>query len=228
MSVAVLVGLVASALSLYAPIPQIVRAVRSRSVEGISWNSLVLSLMTFTLWVVYAVAVADAIQIINNTLALVLLCVLGVTVIRTGEVRSYWTALIALFASAVVSILVVDQANSLTLAMVGTLASTCRLLPQARLAVSGAPLWGLCPWSTVIGWLSMVAWTCYGLLVGDHGLAVCSGLATAMQTAIVAYRLPPRRTLSSLAAGRLGPSVAQLVAPASARFPYRGGYQLAA
>lgn len=118
--------------------------------------------------------------------------------------------------------------NSFTLAMVGTLISSGRLLPQTRLAVSGAPLWGLCPWSTLLAWLAMAAWVAYGCVVGDHGVAVCSAVALSMQSAIVAYRLPARRTLDSLAGGRLGGGVAQLVSPASVRFPYRGSYKLAA
>jgi hypothetical protein len=49
-----------------------------------------------------------------------------------------------------------------------------------------------------------------------------------MQSAIVAHRLPPRRTLASLAGGRLGRPVAHLVAPVSARFPHQDSYKLAA
>lgn len=225
---ALLVGLLASLLSLAAPLPQIARAVRSRSVEGVSWGSLVLSLMTFTLWVVYGFAVADTIQVINNTLALVLLCVFGAMVIRTRAARAYLTVALALFGSAALAILVVEHANSLTLALVGTVVSTLRLVPQARLAVSGAPLWGLCPWSTLLGWVGLVVWTAYGVLARDPGLTACCALATALQTAIVVHRLPLRRTLASLAGGRLGARVARAAAPAAARLPYRGGYDLAA
>ncbi|MGA8209111.1 MAG: SemiSWEET family transporter [Nocardioidaceae bacterium] len=228
MSVAVLLGLAASALSLYAPVPQIVRALRTRSAEGLVWSSLVLSLMTFTVWVVYAVAVADHIQIVNNVLGLVLLVVMAQAALRAGTSGSYWSAALAVLATAVACTLLVGLTSPWTLALLGTVASSSRLFPQARLAMSGASLWGLCPWSTLLGWLGMASWVAYGLVVGDLGVTVASGLAVVMQSAIVACRLPVRRTLASLAAGRLGATVAHLVAPAATYLPYRTSYDLAA
>ncbi len=228
MSVVVLVGLLASSLSLYSTVPQVLRAARTRSAEGVSWNSLVLSLATFTLWAVYAVAIADAIQLVNNTIALVLLVALAVVVIRAGVARTYWSAVFAVFATAAASIVLLDRTNSFTLAMVGTTISSLRMVPQTRLALSGAPLWGLCPWSTVLAWLGMAMWLTYAVLVGDHALAMCSGIAIGMQTAIVVHRLPLRRTLASLAGGRLGTPVAHMLGPVSARFPHQDSYKLAA
>ncbi len=228
MSVVVLVGLVASFFSLCAPVPQILRAARSRSAEGVSWNSMVMSLMTFTVWAVYSCAVADGIQIVNNLLGLGLLIALAVAVLRAGVTGTYWTAVAAVLGTVAVSSVVVDLTSPFTLAILGTLASSSRLFPQARVALSGAPLWGLCPWSTVLTWLGMAGWAVYGVAVGDPGVAVCSVVAVALQSAILRHRLPPRRTLHSVARGRLGDSMAQLAAPASARFPYRGSYKLAA
>lgn len=228
MSVVTVVGVLASALSLYATVPQVLRAARSRSAEGVSWNSLVLSLATFTLWVVYAFAVADVIQLVNNTIALLLLAALAVVVVRTGVTRSSWTAVAAVFVSGAASILLLDHTNAFALAMVGTTISSLRMLPQTRLALSGAPLWGLCPWSTLLAWLGMAAWLVYAVLVADHALTLTSIIALTMQSAIVAHRLPPRRTLASLAGGRLGRPVAVLAAPVSARFPHQDSYKLAA
>jgi uncharacterized protein with PQ loop repeat len=227
-SVVVLVGLLASSLSLYATVPQVLRAARTGSAEGVSWNSLVLSLATFTLWAVYAVAVADAIQLINNTIALVLLAALAVVVIRAGVARTYWSAVFAVFVTAAASIVVLDHTSAFTLAMVGTTISSLRMVPQTRLALSGAPLWGLCPWSTLLAWLGMAMWLLYAVLVSDHALAMCSTIGIVMQSDIVAHRLPLRRTLASLAGGRLGDPVAQMMAPVAARFPMQDSYKLAA
>lgn len=228
MSVVVLVGALASAVSLYATVPQVLRAARTRSAEGVSWGSLVLGVATMTLWVVYAFAVADSIQIINNTVALVLLVVLAVVVLRAGVSRSWWSVVAAIFGSALAAIWLVDVANSLTLAMVSTTLSSLRMVPQTRIALRNGPLWGLCPWATVLAWLGMVLWAAYGVLVADLALALCSVIAAAMQTAIMARRLPPRRTLAALAQGRLGRPVAALAAPVAARFPTQKGYELAA
>jgi uncharacterized protein with PQ loop repeat len=224
----VFLGALASLVSLYATVPQVLRAARTRSAQGVSWGSLVLGLATFTLWCVYASSVADRIQLVNNGIALVLLGALAVVVVRAGVARTYWSAVAVIFATAVVSIWLVDVANSFTLAMVGTVLSSLRMLPQTRLAISRAPLWGLCPWATLLGWLGMVLWLAYALAVGDLPFALCSVIGLLMQSAILAFRLPPRRTLASLAGGRLGQPVAALVAPVSARFPHQGGYGLAA
>ena len=197
--------------------------------EGISWASVLLNLATMTLWSVYAVAVADAIQIINNALALVLLAALAVVVMRAGVPRRAWGPVAVVFASALASIWLVDVANSFTLAMVGTAASSLRMLPQARLAVSGAPLWGLCPVSLLLSWAGTALWLCYGMMVVDVALSLVSVVLLVMQSVVLAYRLPMRRTLASLARGRLGQPVAQLVSPLSARLPEkRDGYKLAA
>lgn len=228
-SVVVLVGSAASLFSLYATVPQVVRAARTRSVEGVSWSSILLSMATFTLWCVYAVAVSDAIQVVNNTLAVVLLLALAVVVVRAGAPRQVWTPLGVVFAAGLASFWLLDVANSFTLAMVGTAASSIRMLPQARLALSRAPLGGLCPWSTLLGWAGTVLWVVYGVLARDWPLTVCCVVLCAMQSVVVAHRLPPRRTLASLAAGRLGRPVARFVAPISARLPQqKERYELAA
>lgn len=225
----VVVGVAASLVSLYSTVPQLIRAARTRSADGVSWDSLVLSLATFTLWCVYAVAVADSIQLVNNTIALLLLVALAVVVARAGVARSSWSAVVAVFGSAAASIWLLDVANSFTLAMVGTTISSLRMVPQTRLALSRAPLWGLCPWSTLLAWLGMLLWLAYAVMVGDLALAICSFVGMSMQSAIVAHRLPPRRTLASLAGGRLGRPMARLAGPISMRFPHRQeSYQLAA
>ncbi|HEU4513467.1 MAG TPA: PQ-loop domain-containing transporter [Nocardioidaceae bacterium] len=221
MSVVMLVGAVAAALSVYATVPQVLRAARTRSVEGVSWSSTLLSLGTMTLWAVYAVAVSDAMQIVNNTLALLLLAALAVVVMRAGVPSSAWLPVAIVFATALASIWVVDVANSFTLAMVGTVASSMRMLPQTRLAVSGAPLWGLCPWSVLLAWSGTALWLLYALMAWDVALAICCSVLLVMQTVVVVYRLPLRRTLASLAAGRLGRPVARVAAPLSQRLPQR-------
>ncbi len=217
--VSVLLGAIASCFSLSATVPQVVRAARTRSVEGLSWASVVLSLATFTLWCVYAFAVADSVQIVNNALAFSLLVVLAVVVVRAGGARSSFSAMLTIVASACAALLLLDVTNSFVLAMCATTLSSLRMVPQTRLALSRAPLWGLDPWATLLAWIGMLLWLGYGLLVGDDALAICSGIAIVLQSLILAFRLPPRRTLASLAGGRLGALVARLVRPVAVRFP---------
>lgn len=216
-----LIGAVATLLSLYATVPQVLRAARTRSADGVSWSSIMLSMATMTLWGVYAFAVADEIQIVNNALALVLLAALAVVVIRAGVPRGAWMPVVVVFVTGIGAVWLVDVANSFTLAMVGTAISSLRMVPQARLALSGASLWGLCPWSTLLAWCGSALWVCYGVLAEDLPLAVCSVILVVMQSVVVVHRLPLRRTLASLAGGRLGTRVARAVTPLSVRLPER-------
>jgi len=226
------VGAVASLVSVSATVPQVVRAFRSRSAEGVSWASLLLSLATFTLWCVYAAAVADEVQLVNDALGFGLLVALAVVVMRAGG-AGWWSggaaASLVVVAAAGVSLTVVSLLGPLVLAMLGTVSSSLRMWPQTRLALAGAPLWGLDPWATVLTWLGMLSWLSYGVLVADHALALASLAGLLMQSTITAFRLPPRRTLHSVAGGRLGPRAARIVLPAASRFPVRtGDYDLAA
>lgn len=229
--VSLVLGAVASTFSLSATVPQVVRAARTRSVEGVSWGSVVLSLATFTLWVVYAFAVADRVQIVNNVIAFGLLVALAVVVVRAGGARTSWTAVLAVVLSAAVAVVTVDVLNSFVLAMCATTVSSLRMVPQTRLALSRVPLGGLDPWATVLAWMGMLLWSFYGLAVGDVGVLLCSAIALVMQSAILAVRLPPRRTLHAVAAGRLGVPVSRVAGPVARRFPLpvvASDYELAA
>jgi uncharacterized protein with PQ loop repeat len=208
----------------------VLRAARTRSVEGLSWGSVVLSLATFTLWCVYALAVADGVQVVNNFLAFGLLVALAAVVVRARGARSSWTAVGAVVASAAVAVLTLDVLNSFVLAMAATTISSVRMVPQTRLALARVPLTGLDPWATVLAWWGMLLWLGYGVLVGDLGVGLCSLIALVMQSVIVAVRLPPRQTLAAVAAGRLGGPLARAAGPLARRFPVPvpGDYELAA
>ena len=228
--VSLVLGAVASLFSLSATVPQVVRAARTRSVEGLSWGSVVLSLATFTLWCVYALAVADGVQIVNNFVAFALLVALAVVVDPAGGAGTSWTAVAAVGGSAAAAALTLDLLNPFVLAMAATTVSSVRMVPPTRLALARVSLTGLDPWATVLAWWGMLLWLAYGALVGDVGVGLCSLIALVMQSVILAVRLPPRRTLGSVAGGRLGRVMARVAGPLARRFPVRtaGDYELAA
>ena len=122
----------------------------------------------------------------------------------------------------------VDVSNSFTLAMVGTTISSLRMVPQTRLALSRAPLWGLCPWSTVLVWLGMALWLAYAVMVGDVAVALCSVIGLVMQSAILAFRLP--RAVPSPRSPPDGWAPRSPGSPARSRraSPHQRSYQLAA
>jgi uncharacterized protein with PQ loop repeat len=219
--VLVVLGAVASFFGLFSNVPQILRALRDRAAEGVSWSGLLMNLGSSVLWAVYAAAVVDHVLLAYNAAAIGLLVVL-VAAMLAAEGRSSWSGLLtALFALGVAGAAALTAALSpVALALAGSGLSSVRMWPQARLALSRVPLWGLDPWATALGWIGWLLWAGYGVAVGDSALALCSLVGLTMHSIVVAFRLPPRRTLHSIAGGRLGPVVAQVAGPVSGRFPF--------
>ncbi len=213
-------GAVASFFSLSSTVPQIVRAARHRSAEGVSWSSLVLNLSSCVLWGVYGAAAVDQVLLATNLVAVGLLVVLAVVLLSAAG-RSCWYALLLTAAGSVVGLLAAVAAvvDPFPLAMAAMVLTSMRMWPQARLAVARVPLWGLDPWATALGWVGWLLWSVYGVAAGDTAVGVCSIVGLVLHSVVCAFRLPPRRTLHSIANGRLGPLVAQVAAPVSSRFP---------
>jgi uncharacterized protein with PQ loop repeat len=230
--VLVMLGAVASLFSLSSFVPQVHRALRSRCVDGLSSGSLLLTLCALVLWSVYAVAVVDDVQLVNDSISIGFAALLMFALLRAKTASRGGDALAALVTTAVagaVAIAVEQVFSSFVLAMLGTAVSSVRLWPQTRLALTGAPLGGLDPWAMVLGWLGWLLWAAYGLAAGDHPLALCSVTGLVMQSTITAYRLPPRRTLHAVGRGRLGPVPARLARWIAGWFPLRpDDYELAA
>jgi uncharacterized protein with PQ loop repeat len=222
--VLVVLGAVASFFSLSSTVPQVHRAFRARSAEGLSWAALLMNLAALVLWGVYAAVVADDLQVVYNTVSFALAVALALAVLRARGC-GWWPGVVGALATVVVSgaaaLLVVEVFGPLVLAMVGTAVSSVRMWPQTRLALTRAPLWGLDPWATALGWLGWLLWVAYGVGAGDHALTIASAAGLSMASVVAAFRLPPRRTLHSIAGGRLGPLAARVVVPVSGRWPLR-------
>ncbi len=217
----VVLGAAASFFALSSTVPQIVRTFEDRSAEGLSWSALLMNLGSTVLWAVYSAVVVDHVMLAYNAIAVGLLGVLAVALV-VAEGRRWSTALCTgAFALAVAGVATVTAAvDDVALALMASVVTSVKMWPQARLAMSRVPLWGLDPWATALGWLGWLLWAAYGVAVGDSALALCSLIGLTMHSIVVAFRLPPRRTLHSIAGGRLGPVVAQVAGPVSGRFPF--------
>ena len=218
----VVLGAVASFFALSSTVPQILRTFADRSAEGVSWSALFMNLFATVLWAVYSAAVVDQVMLAYNAIAVGLIVVLAAA-LGVAEGRPWWSAVLAgIVMLAVAGAGAVTVADDLVvLALVASLVTSVKMWPQARLALSGVPLWGLDPWATALGWMGWLLWAGYGLAVGDTALASCSLAGLVLQSVVLAVRLPPRRTLHSIAAGRLGAVAAQVAGPVSGRFPFR-------
>ncbi len=214
----VVLGAAASFFALSSTVPQILRASREGSADGVSWGSLLLNLSSAVWWGVYSVVVTDHVMLAYNVVAVGLLLALAVAV-SVAEGRSAWSGLltVAFTVAAAAAATVTVAVSPLALALSGTLLTSVKMWPQARLALARVPLWGLDPWATALGWVGGLLWAAYGVAVGDVAMALCSVVALALQSVVVAFRLPPRRTLRSILHGRLGPVAAQVVGSVASR-----------
>ena len=205
-------------LSLLTQLPQVLRARRTGITDGLSTGSLALSLLCCALWCSYGFGALDLAQIANNLVGLVLLSLLAHALVLAGVLR-LWQGLSLLMGSVGAAASLATLTSPVAAAAVATAIGTCAKVPQVRIALSGAPLWGLHPWTVLLGMVGPAIWIGYGLTVGDGVVVLSSTVSGALATIIVWRRLPPRRTLWSLAAGRLGPRVAKAAAAICARLP---------
>lgn len=212
MNIALIVGLIASLIGLAATIPQVIRA-RRTSVDGLSWGSQLLTLATCTIWGVYGLFIFDGIQIFNNAAALILNGLLAAAIIAAQPTRRPAQALGVIVVTAIAAVMVAWLISPLTVGMIGSVIGSVRLVPQLRLALTGQPLWGLDPWAVQLALGSSGIWLAYGLAAADIAVISSAGLAVLMNTTICARRLPPRRTLRSIADGRIGPHAARYATP---------------
>lgn len=205
-------------LTVASTLPQLRRVVTTGVTTGLSGPTLVLSLVTFTLWLVYGLGTADPAQVANSGVALALLGVLTVLVGRaTGA--PWWLPVAAVTATALAAALVSWLVDPAVAAAAGAVLGVLMRLPQVQVAWSGADLAGLCPWATVLGAVVPAVWSVYGLVIGDPIVVASAVTGLLVQAAIMWRRLPPRRTLTTLAAGRCGALVAALAGPVAHRFP---------
>lgn len=211
-NIALLVGLIASLIGLAGTIPQVLRA-RRTTVEGLSWGSQLLTLSTCTIWGVYGFAIFDGVQIFNNLAALLLNGLLVAAIVAAQPANRPVQAVAVIAATAIAAVLLVVLTSPLVVGMIGSLIGAVRLLPQLRMAISGQPLWGLDPWAVQLALGSSGIWLVYGLAAADAAVISSAGLAVVINTTICARRLPPRRTLRSIADGRIGPHAARYATP---------------
>jgi uncharacterized protein with PQ loop repeat len=209
---ALVVGLTASLIGLAGAVPQVVRA-RRTSVEGLSWGSQLLTLATCTLWAVYGFSVLDGIQVFNNIAALGLNGLLVAAIVAAQPTSRPAQAVGVITTTAIIAVLIAWLINPLVVGMIGSVIGSVRLVPQLRLALTRQPLWGLDPWAVQLALGSSGIWLAYGLAATDIAVISSAGLAVLINTTICAYRLPPRRTLRSIADGRIGPHAARCAAP---------------
>lgn len=212
---------VAVTLSLLTQVPQVLRALRTRVTDGLSTGTLALSLLCCASWCAYGMAVLDVAQVANNVVNLALLALLAHALVLAGALRR-WQGVVLVAGSVGAATSVANLTTPVTAATMAATIGFGAKVPQVRVALSGAPLWGLAPLSVVVGFVSPTLWAGYGPVTGDVVVFVASLVSGTLSAIILWRRLPPRRTLGSLSTGRLGPRVARVAAVIDAQLARNG------
>lgn len=194
-------GFAATLLSLLGLMPQVTRVVRTRVIDGISLLSLLLGLLTFSLWGTYGLAIGDPAQILTNGAYLAGFTVLVWYASGASWRRSWWVPLVPVAMMGLAVGLSWLSAPALA-ATAGATVGAIQRLPQVFTALSGVPLWGLSPHSVLLTLASALAWTGYGVAAGDLIVFAASVLGATMQTVIVWRRLPPHVVVAAIDEGR--------------------------
>lgn len=182
----VAVTIVAAALALSQPIPQIVRLVRSRSVAGVSAATTWLGVTINATWIAYGAArdllpiVVVSVIYLAGWLAIAALLVAG------GNRRGVPTALAAAVAFAGVGAVAGWAAVGTVLGLVVAV----QFIPQIRAAWTTIDLAGLAPGTYVVCLADGIIWGGFGVAVADAPLVLYGVL---MAAAAIAVLVPQRR-----------------------------------
>lgn len=214
-----LLGLLASVLGMCGSFPQIVRLVRTKSVEGLSLGTAILGLVASLSWLAYGVFVHDPAQILANTVGTTTGSILLLLLARHGA-----SGLLTVSSRAALAVLATAGALGLCAVLFGvaatgwiaTVLGLVRLAPQARIASRGLDLRGLSPASCLLGTVAASLWTVYGLGTGQLPVLVSASCCTVPSLFILLRRCPPQQVARSLERGRLGAPGRALVAPVMA------------
>ncbi len=81
----IIIGLTAATLTMFAFIPQIIKILKTNSVEDVSVTTLLQLAIGVTLWILYGLHLEDAIIITANSITLVTLIVLLILYFKYGR-----------------------------------------------------------------------------------------------------------------------------------------------
>lgn len=177
--------LVAVALAVTQPIPQIVRTLRTRSVAGVSADTTWLGFAINAAWVAYGIDRGLAPVALLSLAYVAGYAVIGGLLLRGGVRRGIGTGLLAGAALAALT----AAAGWTALGTVLALAVGVQYLPQVLAAWSSDDLSGLAGGTYVVGAIDGVIWGAFGLVVADAPLVLYGVVMLSVATLV----LVPRR-----------------------------------
>lgn len=193
--------LVAVALAVTQPVPQVLRTIRTRSVAGVSGDTTWLGFAVNTAWVTYGVA-RGLIPVALLSLAYVAgYAVIGGLLLRNGVRRGIATGLLAGAALGAVT----ATAGWAALGTVLAVAVGVQYLPQVIAAWRSDDLSGLAGGTYVVGAIDGVVWGAYGVVMVDAPLILYGVVMLSVATLVL---VPRRRWAARAAANPNNPELA--------------------
>lgn len=182
----VAVTVVAAALALSQPLPQILQLARSRSIAGVSAATTWIGVAVNAAWVAYGLGRGHPPIIVVSVLYLIGYLAIAGLLVAGGNRRGVPTALAATAAFVAIG----ATAGWTAVGTVLGLVVGVQFIPQIVEAWSGADLAGLAPGTYRISLADGIIWGGFGLIVADGPLVLYGVL---MATAAVAVLIPQRR-----------------------------------
>lgn len=179
MSLVELIGWFATCVGALLGLPQLVRLIRTRSVDGLSlvaWRAmLVLNLA----WFAHGVRIDQLPQVVTNLVALAVTVPLLTLLVRSKGLPLVRTLAPSLVAAALI-IAVDAYLGSLAFGLVAMIPGLFTNLGQTAELVRAPSVSGVAPLFLLLGWVNQCLWLTWALLVHDPGTTVASSLTLAM------------------------------------------------
>ncbi|MBK8447302.1 MAG: hypothetical protein IPL41_11655 [Micropruina sp.] len=186
MSLVDLIGWSATCVGALLGLPQLLRLLRTKSVDGLSlvaWRAmLVLNLA----WFAHGVRIDQLPQMVTNAVALAVTLPLLILLVRSKGLPVPRTLAPSLVASA--AIIGVDAyLGSLAFGIVAMIPGLFTNLGQSVELIRAPSVGGVAPLFLLLGWVNQCLWLSWALLVHDPGTTIAAGLTLAMTSFNLAW-----------------------------------------
>lgn len=186
MNFAVLLAVIAPALSLSSGIPAVIRPFRSRSTDGLSEPAIVAGITCTMMWGIYGFMVSDPSQLATNVPMFVMRVALVVFAACTRRHRFAWMCAVALC-----GVVGAGLAGAVVIGLVASTLGLVQQLPQLAHTLRHGRGPALSVGSLALGTVSSTAWAAYGMLHGDMIVFGCSTIVTGITLTLLAAALTP-------------------------------------
>lgn len=162
-------------------LPQLVRLIRTRNVDGLSLLAWRTVLALNIIWLAHGIRISAAPQVVTNLVALAVTLPLVVMLTRAAG-RSLPRTLAPSFAVAAVIIAIDYGLGSLAFGIAAMVPGIVANAGQSVELVRATLVDGVAPMFLVLAWVNQCLWLSWALLVHDPGTILAAGMTLALTT----------------------------------------------